>query len=84
MDQSTLLALGFEFNCGAIDRKGKCYGRLTLSGIELTEEGRALIDELVVDEAPEAAAPVARKSKKAAPAPAPTPSIDDLLGNDPE
>lgn len=81
MDQSTLLALGFDINAGGIDRGGKCYGRMTSDGIEWTEEGRALLDDLVIDEAPAAPAPRAQKAPKAKPA---VPSVSELLGTDAE
>ena len=84
MDQSTLLALRFDINAGGIDRGGKCYGRMTSDGIEWTEEGRALLDELVVDEAPRAQKAPAPRAQKAPKAPAAVPSVSELLGTDAE
>ena len=51
MDEALLFKYGFSINCGAIDRNNTYYGRLTVNGPELSEEGRELLNRLMAEDA---------------------------------
>lgn len=64
MDVATLESLGFQFNCGAIDRDGEMWGTLTADGCALTPEGVDLVAKLMAEKTP--AKTPAKKAKQVA------------------
>jgi len=72
-----LVELGFSVVGGMVDYKGKNYGRVTKLGVELTEEGQALMARLVVAE-PAASPSRGRKPKQDPAAVIPQDLVDEL------